>query len=233
MTSFAFRIKLIDRCTIRRSVLDHVTNVAFATDTGWAKGSEWTIGSGVATFMSTEAATTLAQDVSAVAGERYRISFDMTVEAGSPIITPTIGGVAGKAFSTAGSHKIEIVATGIGDFILTGTGSTGSSATIDNVVIYRIDSTGAKAGTDSDIATDVHCRYEEQTGREVFANNDAVVTDGAVFMAPQDVKENDQIIVTARGGATGTEFLLNPQKVRSQYDGRSLHHIEIDVVEVE
>ena len=229
MTRPAFIRKLIDRCTIRRRVLDHVTNGDFATDTGWTKGAEWTIASGVATFLSTAAVTSLTQDVGAVAGERYRVSFDMTIEAGAPIIAVSLGDVTAATVSAADSYTFEIVATGTGDLIFTGTGLATASATLDNVEVFRIGDSGQKVGVDTDIATDVHCRFQPDAGREIFIDTQTVVVDGVLFMGIEDIEEPDDIIMTSRGGVAITEFTLDPEVIRPQEDARRIHHYEIDV----
>ena len=229
MTRPAFIRKLIDRCTIRRRVLDHVTNGAFATDTGWTKGAEWTIASGVAMFLSTASGTSLTQDVGAVAGERYRVSFDMTIEAGAPTITVLLGSATVVAVTTAGSYEKEVVATSAGDLTFTGTGLATASATLNNVEVFRIGDSGQKVGVETDVATDVRCRFQPDSGREIFVDTQAVVVDGVLFMGIEDIEETDDIIMTSRGGVAITEFTLDPEVIRLQEDARRIHHYEIDV----
>lgn len=93
---------------------DLVTNGAFATDTSWTKGDEWTIGSGVASCSGDQSdVTLLSQDVDdngflLYENKSYRAVYTISRTAGA--ITPVIGGTAGTERSTSATFTETIVA---------------------------------------------------------------------------------------------------------------------------
>ena len=110
---------------------EKVANGTFDSDTVWIKGAGWTIASGVAT--ATTASSALEQNITAVNGEIYELTYVLTVTAGSVI--PQIGGVNGTSRTASGTYKESIKATGTGNLKFTGTGLSG---TVDNVNVKKV-----------------------------------------------------------------------------------------------
>lgn len=117
---------------------EHVTNGTFATDTGWTKGAGWTIGSGVATAAGA-ISTAISQNagVTINAGQPYVVTMTITRDAGS--LTPSLGGTAGTARSSAGTYSEIIIAGASQTIAFTGSGFTG---TLDTVTIKPAASAG-------------------------------------------------------------------------------------------
>jgi len=68
-----------------------VTNGTFASDSDWTKGTGWSIGSGVASGSSIGHSQILSQDISAVTGKIYKVSFDVTSYSAGNVIFVDIG----------------------------------------------------------------------------------------------------------------------------------------------
>lgn len=116
---------------------DHVTNGTFATDTGWTKGSGWTITGGEAVASSASADLSQTSAVTLVEGQAYIITYTITRSAGS--VTPSIGGTDGTSRSSAGTYVESIIAGS--DQILKFTGS-GFTGTVDDVTVTPANSEG-------------------------------------------------------------------------------------------
>lgn len=105
-------------------------NSGFDTDTDWNKGAGWSIGSGVASAVATDAA--IYQGV-ATARQIFKVSWDVTVNSGGT--TAAAGDTVGTAKSGTGSFSDYItMGTGVNIGVI-GSGFTGS---IDNLVIEAI-----------------------------------------------------------------------------------------------
>ena len=117
---------------------EHGTNGTFATDTGWTKGAGWTIGSGVATAAGAlSTAISQSAGVTINAGQPYVVTMTITRDAGS--LTPSVGGTAGTARSSAGTYSEIIIAGSTQTLAFTGAGFTG---TLDNVTVKPAASAG-------------------------------------------------------------------------------------------
>lgn len=234
----SFRGLLRDRYTKQRMVYDLVTNGAFATDTGWAKDAEWAIASGVAAFTGAGGgAANIQQDVSAVAGTRYRVTFDFVVVSGAPSVSVSIGGTTHETPITAsGQFEEEIVATTTGNLIIAATGDASDDATIDNVVVEAIGAGGKREGVLTTVGTGIRCRLDETGGKELFVKSADVIADGMLFCLPDDdLKETDVIQITDRGGIALTAaqvFFLNPLVVKKIAAKKKAHHIEAPVLRI-
>jgi len=112
---------------------EYSTNGAFATDTGWTEGADWTIGSGVATATASSAALEQTSAVSVVQGVAYQFSYTITRSAGS--VTPSLGGVNGTARSASGTYSDIIVAGATQVIAFTGSSFSG---TVDNVSVVKV-----------------------------------------------------------------------------------------------
>jgi hypothetical protein len=138
---------------------EQVTNGTFATDTSWAKGTGWTIGSGVATKTSGVAANlSQAADETIKPGYRYKLNFDMTrssgtltfkVNAGDP--TPTLIDVGSPAYNTAGAKELYFTCPDApSDIVFEADGNF--AGTVDNVTItpdselFQIDTAPSRIG---------------------------------------------------------------------------------------
>ena len=123
---------------------DAVTNGAFGSDTAWTKGTGWTIAAGVATSDGTqEAVSDLSQNISAVNGVSYSVTYTVTRTAGT--IQPYLGGTAGTVRSTTNTFTETIVAGA--DGILLFRADADFVGTLDNVTATPLTGTGTITGT--------------------------------------------------------------------------------------
>lgn len=123
---------------------DAVTNGAFGTDTDWTKGTGWTIAAGVAdSDGSQEAASVLSQDISAVEGVTYSVTFTLTRSAGT--LTPSLGGTAGTPRSSADTFVEDIVAGA--DGLIAFSADADFVGTIDNVIVTPLTGSATVSGT--------------------------------------------------------------------------------------
>tara|TARA_R100000664_G_scaffold21752_1_gene31130 strand:+ start:1081 stop:2199 length:1119 start_codon:yes stop_codon:yes gene_type:complete len=134
---------------------DMVTNGTFAADSDWTKGTGWSIGSGVATASSL-GSSNLSQDISAVTGKIYQVTFDLTSYTSGALFLDIAGSqnyayVAAAPGESTGSKKAFIKATS-SDLIFysmgVGLNFTGS---IDNVKVKQV---GDNAGLMTNMSAD-------------------------------------------------------------------------------
>mgnify|MGYP000942898033 CR=1 FL=1 len=114
-----------------------VTNPGFDTDSDWAKGTGWSIGSGVASH-ETGSVGILSQVVSLTAGKQYLLTWTMTASAGD--VTPRFSGgtlVSGTAISVSGTYEENLVAA-TGNTTLEFRGGSTFVGTIDNVSLIEV-----------------------------------------------------------------------------------------------
>lgn len=94
---------------------DLVTNGDFATDTNWSKGSGWTISGGTASCDGTQATlSNLAQNISAVTGTTYRVTFTVSNHSAGSVQPVIAGDGNGTTVTTDGTYVENIVAGSIG-----------------------------------------------------------------------------------------------------------------------
>ena len=90
-----------------------VTNGTFASDTGWTKGTGWTIAAGVATSDASQVADSDLEQEQAgsllLNDHAYEVTVTITRTAGA--ITPMIGGTAGTTRSSSGTFTETIYAS--------------------------------------------------------------------------------------------------------------------------
>lgn len=109
-----------------------VTNGAFASDTGWTKGTGWTISGGTATHAA-GSASELSQDITAVEKTGYYLTFTVSGRtAGS--VTANIGDTDGTARSTNATFS-ETIHAGAGDTLVAFAASSDFDGSIDNVSV--------------------------------------------------------------------------------------------------
>lgn len=87
------------------------TNGTFASDTGWNKGTGWTISGGVATCGVHAAVSDLSQNQLVTSGQSYPVTYTITRTAGT--ITPILGGTNGTVRNSNGTWT-ETIACGAG-----------------------------------------------------------------------------------------------------------------------
>jgi hypothetical protein len=120
---------------------NQVTNGTFDADTNWTKGTDWTIGSGVATKIA-GTASDLSQDTGEAGSKMYYISFTLTRTAGT--LQVAIGGVTyGEIFQTNGSKTAYVYSSGIGD--LTFMADSSFAGTIDDANVQEVTSSLANS----------------------------------------------------------------------------------------
>lgn len=109
---------------------DLQTNGTFDTDSGWTKGSGWTISGGTANH--TTGTATLEQNIVVSPGDVLHVKYTVSgVSTGS--VTASAGGTAGTARSTNGTFTEDIIAGAT--TVLAFTPSTSFNGKIDNVEV--------------------------------------------------------------------------------------------------
>lgn len=112
-----------------------VTNNTFAADSDWTKGTNWAIGSGVATKTATNA-TALSQTIGTTAGQWYKITADITRSAGT--LTLSLGTSGTTAAISAASSGPWYILAGSGTQTLAFTADASYAGTVDNVVVTHV-----------------------------------------------------------------------------------------------
>lgn len=150
-----------------------VSNNTFATDTVWSKGTDWTIGSGVAT-KTAGTASVLSQTITLEAGVSYRLVYTITRTAGA--LTPRFTGgttVSGTAQSASGTY-VDILAAVSGNTTLEFSADAAFAGTVDNVYVKRVSGNDAFQVLDTSRPT-----YRVASGRpylEFDGTNDSLLT---------------------------------------------------------
>lgn len=109
-----------------------VSNGSFASDTVWTKGTDWTIGSGIAT-KAASSATALEQSISVTTDLAYFISFDVLNYAAGDL-TVSLGGTTGQTVSADGTYT-ETIVCGSSDTKIAFTSDSAFDGAIDNVTV--------------------------------------------------------------------------------------------------
>jgi hypothetical protein len=123
---------------------DLITNGAFASDSGWTKGSGWSISGGTASRASGESSNSAIEHAGdAITAEKtYKYSFDFNIASGN--CTAYLGGTTlDSSFTGSGTNSGYVTATGGGEFSLYGL-TNAEVTSIDNVKAWLI---GGVAGT--------------------------------------------------------------------------------------
>lgn len=157
-----------------------VTNGTFDADTDWTKDAGWTIGSGVATKVTTGASVYIYQLVTLTAGKTYQVSYDITdVTTSGTLRADFIGGtsVIGTSNGTvAGSFSEQLVAA-TGNNTIRFVGSASFQGSIDNVSVYETDGTDVVHRMPKGWVP-LHVYEDGLLQREGSANDYEVVYDG-------------------------------------------------------
>ena len=114
---------------------DKVTNGGFDTDTVWTKGTDWAIGSSVAT-KTAGTASNLSQDTTEASGDVYHVTFTFTRTAGTLSLS-----IGGTTYPTSwayagGTVSIYVYSAGTGD--LTFIANSAFAGTIDTVSVTPV-----------------------------------------------------------------------------------------------
>jgi hypothetical protein len=127
---------------------DTVINGTFAVDADWTKGTDWTIGSGVATKVA-GSNTSLAQDQTLIPGRDYILTYTMTATAGT--LTPRFSGgtVVAAQFQSASGTYTAIMRAVTGNTTLQFLGTSTFAGTVDNVTL-RLLPAGSHATASAD-----------------------------------------------------------------------------------
>jgi len=147
-----------------------VTNGDFATDSGWTKGTSWTIGGGVAT--SDGGNSTLTQNIAFVLGRNYLISFNVSRNSGTLFV---------RNVSSTTIHTIDVNNNvSFQSFTYAATSSNGYinfysydyNGTIDNVSIKELTS------ADMDVTRATAATRVDENGLVNYALGVEEVTNG-------------------------------------------------------
>jgi hypothetical protein len=124
-----------------------VTNGTFDTDSGWTKGSGWSINTTTkkAVFLAPAVPGTLSQSVSVVTGKTYQVVYTLssqTFSTGGGCLV-SVGGTSGTKRTTANTYTENIVATSTaGLFFLLSDGALNDTFTIDAVTVKEVSNVG-------------------------------------------------------------------------------------------
>lgn len=116
---------------------EKVTNGTFASSSSWTVASGWAISGGVATH-SSNGTGTLAQNVTAIGGEVYRLTFDVTAMTVSSLSVAVGGTTVASGISSTGLYSYTFTAANNGNIIFTPTNT--SRFSIDNVSLKKLKS---------------------------------------------------------------------------------------------
>jgi hypothetical protein len=128
---------------------EEVTNEDFATDTGWTKGTGWTISGGAANASATTAALVHIGSLGTVANVRYLISMDVTVISGTVRVRNSSGWVETE-ISSSNTYNYYAILGSSSSLVIEGISSfTGSinSISIKEYTAADMDVTRATAAT--------------------------------------------------------------------------------------
>ncbi len=120
-----------------------VTNGVFGADTGWSKGTGWTITGGKAVHTGHGGtAGTLSQDCTETAGDIYKLVYTVAITDGG--VTASLGGVTGTSRTTSGTFTEYFRASDTTNLAFT-PATNGADFTIDNVYLIKLgDATNIK-----------------------------------------------------------------------------------------
>jgi hypothetical protein len=111
---------------------DLVTNGGFDADSNWTKGTDWTIGSGVATKAAGTAAD-LTQTIASTTGRFYQITVTVTRTAGTLTVSLGTSG-SSLAITSSGTYVMRLHA-GTSTQNLTFAADASFAGTVDNVAV--------------------------------------------------------------------------------------------------
>ena len=157
-----------------------VTNGTFDTDTDWTKGTDWSIGAGVATKAAGAAASNLSQTITTVAGGYYEVEYEITAHTAGTVgvysTESTNKTSASYEGNGVGTYKVVLIASGTSMTVrLRGTNTADLS--IDNVSVIRtgnlIENGEFTYNTDGWTAGDAASGLSVVSNKLRITNNDA------------------------------------------------------------
>lgn len=113
---------------------DLITNGAFDTDTGWTKGTNWTISGGTANHAS-GAASSMLQDIGAVSGRFYKVTWTVS-NSTSGGTSSYVGGASGT--TVLGNGTYTQIVRAVGQSTVGISCSTVFDGSIDNVSVVNV-----------------------------------------------------------------------------------------------
>jgi hypothetical protein len=119
-----------------------VTNGDFDTDSDWTKETGWTISGGKASYNGSAATSALYQNISAVSGTKYRVSFSVVNYVSGSVrahLSNGSGTGASPLITANGDYVFDITATG---GLLLFRNVTSFNGSIDNVSVQEITKSG-------------------------------------------------------------------------------------------
>lgn len=181
--------------TTNGTFAEYVTNGTFASDTGWTKGTGWTISAGVANASTASSDLSQTSAITLIQGYTYTITYTVTRSAGT--ITPSIGGTAGTARSSSATFTETIIAGATQILAFTGVGFTG---TLDNVTVTAwVLGTGWTTDGSTAIATGAISTAISQTANGLYP-----IVNGQAYLVTYTVTRSAGTITPSLGGTAGT-----------------------------
>lgn len=151
---------------------DIVTNGTFASDTGWNKGTGWSIGAGVASCNGTQVADSdIEQDANPTSGQTYYVEFTISnYSAGN--VTAIVDGQELTDRSANGTHREAILLTTVDSK----TGLRADSNFVGDIDDFRV----YKATQDRSQLKTNHAKVNGTITRAAYSSGDVIEHDGGV-----------------------------------------------------
>lgn len=135
---------ILDRASGLARGVDGVTNGRFDTDSGWTKGSGWSISGGRANLDGTNTGSTLLSSVGGittpiVVGKFYQVSFDYQAIGGRLRLNPVLGvSTTLLAAGSQGTYSVVVQAASTDPGIAMQAPDANTSGWIDNLSVMEI-----------------------------------------------------------------------------------------------
>ena len=130
-----------------------VTNGDFATDSDWNKGTGWSINDGKAVSVGGGDFASFNQDISAVTGKTYKITFTISDFESGQLFVNLQG--SSTTYTSSGTYTLYLAASGSRLYFVSGGSGNNFVGKIDNVSVKQVDpndrwtlDTGWSFGTD-------------------------------------------------------------------------------------
>lgn len=198
-----------------------VTNGTFDTDSGWVKGTGWSIADGKATHTSPDYGE-LYQDIALEAGKTYIATFNFTYSSGGGMGFGEVGQAAVFTATASGFYSIKFVSTGAAGIRLTGGSVNGS---VDNISIQKLkpatctvaaEVTMGVSNVDTTAARPV-LSWRDSLYDLWYEHNNRIVrtTDGTTGMSPTGIEwsRNERHIKLVQTNADGKQFRVGNKRI--------------------
>jgi len=152
---------------------DRVTNGAFAADTGWTKGTGWSITGGAAVCDGTQSTTSeLSQTFSGVNGNIYKVQFTISDYTAGTILPKVLNG-SGTSVNDNGTYIQYVTAAAGTDLIFLA--NAAFNASIDDVSVYEVTKSYTSAHMPNETLR-VTTNDAAQYAGEYAANSSGIIT---------------------------------------------------------